>query len=77
MISLSAKIIAAFPRGGFVMELMIVVIMKMNQIKPVQVKILLGCTYKFSNSSSINSSRLLWTELNQSATSNLIIAVLN
>jgi len=43
MISLSAKTIAAFPRGGFVMELMIVVIMKTNQIKPVQVKILLGC----------------------------------
>lgn len=43
MISLSAKIIGAFPRGGFVMELMIVVIMKMNQIKRVQVKVLLGC----------------------------------
>lgn len=43
MISLSAKIIAAFPRGGFVMELMIAVITKMNQTKPVQVKILLGC----------------------------------
>lgn len=41
MIILSAKIIAAFPRGGFVMELMIVVIMKMKPIKPVQVKILL------------------------------------
>lgn len=36
MISLSAKIIAAFPRGGFVMELMIVVITKTNQIKLVQ-----------------------------------------
>lgn len=59
MINLSAKIIAAFPRGGFVMVLMIVVITKTNQIKLVQVKILLGCAYRFSNFGSINSSGLI------------------
>lgn len=55
MISLSARIIAAFPRGGSVMELMIVVITKTNQIKLAQVKILLGCANRFSNFSSMCS----------------------
>lgn len=36
MINLNARIIAAFPRDGFVMELMIVGAMKMNPIKLVQ-----------------------------------------
>ncbi|KAJ6665385.1 hypothetical protein lerEdw1_003225 [Lerista edwardsae] len=36
IINLSAIIIAASPRGGFVMEQMIVATMKMNQMKPVQ-----------------------------------------
>lgn len=77
MTNLSARIIAVFPRGGFVMELMIVGITKMNQIKLVQVKILLGCANKFFNFSSMNSSGLIWTELNQAPTCNLIIDVLN
>ena len=42
MISLNAKIIAVSPRDGSVMELMTVEAMKMNPIKPVQVKVSLN-----------------------------------
>lgn len=53
------------------MELMIVVIMKMNQIKPVQVKVLLGCAY--NSLTPVPSKVQGCSELNHSATSNLLI----
>ena len=53
MINLNARIIAVSPRDGFVMELMIVGVMKMNPIKHVQVKVCLD-VYVISSTLSLH-----------------------
>ena len=75
MINLNARIIAVSPRDGFVMELMIVGAMKMNPIKHVQVKVLLGCIRK--SFPHLVFIKMPETKLNFPSADDLIIAVAN